>query len=117
MISDHAHVSCVSRPNCEAKNPILTCLPKHLSSSTEFFDAVVKSGLTCTGEADHQRSKAQSNAWTTGVNILKSPVGSDPRHPPSLIVLTSNSYGDLYYQVSSKSGVQVWFKFHFLEFS
>ncbi len=104
-ITDHAHVKCFDRPECTAINPVMHCLPKHVSNSREFFDTVSSSGFDFSWEAEHERAKAHNYAWTTGLAVSKiDGVPKDPYGPKGVSIFTSNCYGDVFYQVSSVVG-------------
>lgn len=99
-ITDHAHVKCFDRPKCTAANPVLHCLPRHLSNSSEFFDTVGSIGSDFSWEAEHQRAKAHNYSWTSGLVVTKGGRNKqDPHDPSGVLVFTSNVYGDLFCQV------------------
>lgn len=100
-ITDQAHVKCFDRPDCTAINPILHCLPKHVSNSHEFFDTITSSGYDLSSDAESQRAKSHNYAWTTGLAITKlDDRPQNPHEPSGVSIFTSNCYGDVFYQVS-----------------
>ena len=100
---DYAHVSCAGRTECKARNPILLSYPRQLSSSNKFYDAAMEDGFQMAWEDDSEVVDEKCNAWCTGIAAGPLPTRPDPYRdqvPPGIFVLTTNGYGDIFYQVS-----------------
>ncbi|CAL8082872.1 unnamed protein product [Orchesella dallaii] len=98
LATDHAHVHCYDRPGCTSKNPILHCYPRHLSNSREYFDVMTKYGHGFSMPVDQSHVKNRHYAWTTGLSLWPSRSSGNPRIPRGVIVVTSNNFGDIFWQ-------------------
>lgn len=96
-------MSCEGRTECKARNPILLSYPRHLSSSNKFYDVAMEDGFQMAWEDDSEAVHERCNAWCTGIAAGQLPVSSEDyskQLPPGIFVVTTNAYGDIFYQVS-----------------
>ena len=100
-VLDYAHVQCEGRTGCQARNPVLSSYPRHLSNPKDFIETSVKDDFTFNWEDEVRRAQDHSYAWCTGLSVCPLPKPAmKSKKPAATCVFSTNHYGDIFYQVN-----------------